>query len=211
MCACVCVCLSLCLSLCLPVALSVCLFPPPSSSLLSSAQSSARTHPVCFPILRSFLTSSSLVAETVTCSAVCGASCWGPSDEGCQKPPPGKLVSNGTLVNATLGCPADTFELDLVCLPCNPLCGECSGPGETQCTACDAPMVLQGTECIADCSDGLFSQNQVCIPCSEEVSRRQSHLDPLLLLNTVLNNSSRSLAVAAFALSGPVCRSVLPM
>ena len=94
----------------------------------------------------------------------------------CQVCTPGvSVLSDGVCRLIAEGCPAGSYldDNDNVCVACNPLCGNCAGPGPDNCTSCLAPFTFAeginnsvvGT-CEHSCySAGKYSLDQNCVDC----------------------------------------------
>ncbi|KCV69245.1 serine/threonine protein kinase [Fonticula alba] len=75
-------------------------------------------------------------------------------------------------------CPSGTFDADTApaqCLACHPLCQECAGPGSSDCTACDPPLVIRQPippvepplavgQCVPDC----LNDPSQCAECEDD-------------------------------------------
>jgi proprotein convertase subtilisin/kexin type 5 len=86
--------------------------------------------------------------------------------------------------NATLG----------FCFSCHSVCLNCSGPGQTDCTACQSPLVVYRSTCaVLECSVGYYVEpNSGCTPCSSKFvgSGQCNYSQPLACVGPYLFNGT---------------------
>ncbi|KCV67592.1 TKL protein kinase [Fonticula alba] len=90
------------------------------------------------------------------CHVSC-ATCSGPGPDQCTACPASRALGlEGLCLDA---CPPGTFAEATatggqVCRPCAGPCVLCAGPGESQCTACPEPLLLEAGRCVDSCARG---------------------------------------------------------
>ncbi|CAL4077975.1 unnamed protein product, partial [Meganyctiphanes norvegica] len=117
-------------------------------------------------------------------------SSWHVSDPtSCHECDKGWLLQEGLCVET---CSKGFFKHDNkpICLPCNPRCTECSGPGHHNCLTCPKSATLRkkenGGECLTKCKHRHYlADNMACLTCHK--SCEACTIDP--------NNSSQSICL----------------
>ena len=104
-------------------------------------------------------------SDCLTCAAGDTSNCTS-----CAMPLP--LLQPGT-GRCKASCPSAFYaDPSGVCLPCDPSCAECTGPGATSCSSCDpigGASHLRAGACVDSCGDGYYAEDhplvRTCQPC----------------------------------------------
>ena len=104
-------------------------------------------------------------SDCLTCAAGDTSNCTS-----CAMPLP--LLQPGT-ARCKASCPSAFYaDPSGECLPCDPSCAECTGPGASSCSSCDpigGASHLRAGACVDSCGDGYYAEDQplvrTCQPC----------------------------------------------
>ena len=102
------------------------------------------------------------------CMATCSI-CSGDTAADCTGCWPNSHILDGALVGPCV-CSGGFYGSAENCLQCDPVCLECSGPGDLMCTSCKTDASLIGTQC--QCNPGSYpsSDPSNCLPCDSPCS-----------------------------------------
>ncbi|KAL4482616.1 hypothetical protein ABPG73_021276 [Tetrahymena malaccensis] len=108
------------------------------------------------------------LAQCSQCDQSC-FKCNGPTSNSCTACT-GKICGQGYNLynNACISnCPIGTYVDNQVCKDCNIECLSCLGPQDSQCTSCQAGMLLQDNYCVKSCDTNyaLIQSQSLCVKC----------------------------------------------
>jgi proprotein convertase subtilisin/kexin type 5 len=98
--------------------------------------------------------------------------CSSASSPICLKCNSGYLLSSGTCLTTSIGCPVSTYpDLNDNCASCQ--CLTCSGKSYN-CTSCSGATSIYQNQCLSNCPTGFYSSANVCTTCSTNCAQCNS-------------------------------------
>ncbi len=113
------------------------------------------------------------------------------------------IYNNSDCINP---CPSGTYQDGYFCFDCHPMCNNCSGPSEGQCSSCKTGGLFN-SGCNDTCPSGYYQSGGICYGCASPCITCSSSHDCLSCISGMryLNKRCYLLCPKGYYINGNDC------